>query len=582
MANIQNIPIDEKLRVSNPKINQNFQNLNNEITTNANNLEAHKTSKTAHAAQNITYSGKAVGNNVKDAIDNTNDRISEIVAQAGGDNTEIVDARGGYPVLGDRLNDMANDIDSRVKKDNLFVNIKDYGAKGDGVTDDTQAIQDAINDVISNGKGGRIFFPTGTYLLKSLQDLSLEPFAIRDPNLYIHDISNLQLVGTGATHLKASPPGNLSYVLLINNCKNIEISGINFVGDNMGLPPEENNAGLGLENIVGLRVANCTFSGFQGSYVVGDWIFNALIENCDFDVKSGTAFDHAFLQDYTVRNCRLRGNGKGENGFGTQGFQVHYDVPQANFNLTGEALTGGITNNVTLDNNSFSGFKTAVYFSDMVDSRIINNNLYNNFVKSEVNVWAIVLGNSQPSIAMSGIKIDRNIISGNGSDSANPHSGGGITITAGDSPGVHVDITNNDIFDNKTDGILVTSNNVTLRAKDNRLYNRNGNNQTVLFSGFSGLTTNSLVVDNEGFNPRSLNVLTPALPGGVGSNYSVTNSNPFPVMIYQRGGSGLHIVTPLGLDVAISGGDQSIIKLLPFHKIYFSTVNTTAWTWVGE
>lgn len=104
MADIKNIPLGEKLIVSNPKINQNFQNLNKEAVENASNLEAHKNSTTAHAAQNITYSGKAVGNNVKDAIDNTSDRISEIVAQSGDDNTEIVDARGGYQVLGDRLN----------------------------------------------------------------------------------------------------------------------------------------------------------------------------------------------------------------------------------------------------------------------------------------------------------------------------------------------------------------------------------------------------------------------------------------------------------------------------------------------
>lgn len=461
-------------------------------------------------------------------------------------------------------------------------NVKTYGAKGDGVTDDTQAIQSAIDDVISIGTGGIIFFPTGTYLLKTLQDLTLEPFAIRDPNLYVYEASNIKFVGTGGTVLKTAPPGNLSYILLLNKCTNIEISGIHFVGDNTGLPPAENNAGLGLENIVGLQVTNCSFSGFQGSYVVGDWIFNALIENCEFDVKSGTAFDHAFLQDYTVRNCRLRGNGKGENGFGTQGFQVHYDVPQANFNQTGESLTGGVTNNVTLDNNSFSRFKTAIYFSDMVDSRIINNNIFNNFIDSDSNVWGIVLGNSNPSITMTGIKIDKNIINGNGTNKTDAHSGGAITITAANSPGVTVNITNNDIFDNKTDGIYIASNNVTLRAKDNRLYNRDTSNQTVPFSGFVGLTVDSLVINNQGFNPRSLNVLTPAIPANTTSAAAVQNGNPFPVTIYQLGGTGIHIINPSGQDYTIAGGNQGTIKLLPYHKIYFATTNTTAWTWSGE
>lgn len=67
-------------------------------------IDQHEASTTAHPAQHITYSGAAPGNNVKQGLDNTYTRISEIVAQSGDDNTEIVDARGGYPVLGDRLN----------------------------------------------------------------------------------------------------------------------------------------------------------------------------------------------------------------------------------------------------------------------------------------------------------------------------------------------------------------------------------------------------------------------------------------------------------------------------------------------
>jgi hypothetical protein len=48
------------------------------------------------------------------------------------------------------------------------INVKDYGATGDGITDDTGAIQAAINKLEASG-GGTLNVPAGTYLLNSYQ-----------------------------------------------------------------------------------------------------------------------------------------------------------------------------------------------------------------------------------------------------------------------------------------------------------------------------------------------------------------------------------------------------------------------------
>jgi hypothetical protein len=51
-----------------------------------------------------------------------------------------------------------------VQKGSLVINVKDYGATGNGTTDDTAAIQNAINALPN---GGAVWFPTGLYKITS-------------------------------------------------------------------------------------------------------------------------------------------------------------------------------------------------------------------------------------------------------------------------------------------------------------------------------------------------------------------------------------------------------------------------------
>ena len=82
---------------------------------------------------------------------------------------------------------------------NYIYNVKDYGAIGDGITDDAQHIQNAINDCNNNG-GGIIFFPAGTYALSTALFNASTPGIASALMCYKNQI----LVGTKNTTLLAS------------------------------------------------------------------------------------------------------------------------------------------------------------------------------------------------------------------------------------------------------------------------------------------------------------------------------------------------------------------------------------------
>ncbi len=130
---------------------------------------------------------------INEEVENTTDRqvqlegtFDELVINAGNSNPEVaaarVDSTGkSHGTLGKRLNNFDSQIKDIEKQptlnypntlylkwidrfEALDVNVKDFGAVGDGVTDDSEAIQAAISYALSKNIY-RVIFPYGNYVI---------------------------------------------------------------------------------------------------------------------------------------------------------------------------------------------------------------------------------------------------------------------------------------------------------------------------------------------------------------------------------------------------------------------------------
>lgn len=111
-----------------------------------------------------------------------------------------------------------------MKKNNEAIySVKDFGAKGDGKTDDTLAIQNAI-DTVANKNGGAIYFPPGIYLVSHITIRSyIKLFS--HPTWSYHDDGavSIQLIKS-----------NYKNMVTLSDTRGVRISGLSFNGADIG------------------------------------------------------------------------------------------------------------------------------------------------------------------------------------------------------------------------------------------------------------------------------------------------------------------------------------------------------------
>ena len=164
----------------------------------------------------------------------------------------------------------------------LVVNVKDQGAKADGRTDDTAAIQAAIDKVA--GKNGTVLVPDGTYLVD----------AVGDNRLALKNDMTLRL-SKGAT-IKAIPNASEIYsVLTISGVSNVAVMGGTLEGD------RDQHGGKAGEWGMGIRVNRGAKRVMIGDMTIKDmWGDGVYIQDAsDVSICSITA-DHNRRQGMSI------------------------------------------------------------------------------------------------------------------------------------------------------------------------------------------------------------------------------------------------------------------------------------------
>lgn len=154
--------------------------------------------------------------------------------------------------------------------DTSLFDVTEYGAVGNGIADDTTAIQSAFNACHSAG-GGTVFFPTGTYKLTN------------QLICYSNQIIDLN----GSTILQGDSITNLlmgyctSDVTAYNGCHDVIVQNGTFDGGAY----EVNNTLVGFIHSKNITFRNCTFKNAYGAWhnVEVCACYNVLFDNCIFE-----------------------------------------------------------------------------------------------------------------------------------------------------------------------------------------------------------------------------------------------------------------------------------------------------------
>ena len=304
-----------------------------------------------------------------------------------------------------------------------IVNAKTYGAKGDGIQDDSPYINAAIAKAISLGQD--LFIPTGNY--KCIQFSTGSKILRLDQS----GIKKILIYGEAGTKI-TTPQSSGSILYIAYASTNIVIANIFF--ENTHAPTmNQTNAiqlcGTGLNSIQNLTIQNCRFEGFSTA-IGAQGVKGLTIQNCTFGSPNG--HDNAQINTQPAVFIWLNDNVNG------QCYNVKILNNVAN-GFTGSDITKLLTKR------PMDGFVFGIAYGILIKGNITNY-LSEEHIGLQTHV---TYPESKDSVLITGNQFYQSLPSGSMKNSALLTSNYGIRTDCN-----NVTITNND-FRDYTSGILV-------------------------------------------------------------------------------------------------------------------------------
>ena len=403
----ERIPYQEEQRIANEN-----ERKSNEINrqSNENTRQSNESSRQQYETQRrVEEDGRLTDEQVRVnaeniRIANENERLRKEIERQNAEELRQISYNSSLYGRMDEAEDRLDSVDSQLAQkasiDGLkYINVKDYGAIGDGITDDTEAIQRALDVAYKE-----VFFPKGTYLISNTLNVTshkkiygegrnntvikvcnefngsaMRGFDISNRRLFAIKISDLSII----THLNTISPcldlSNLSYSTLENVSVNVSGATHTNHADAIGInmtPTDTSFTFCGYNNFI-----DCFVSGFRhGIDIYGNDI---LIRGGFYNANSHIGINLCGGDVINIFNTEVSSNGRnypsdnrygiyiaGCNNVNIEGNWHEYNSPSAtNHDFNDLFIDEATCSNINISNSRFWIPSGNVYSTDLNSPR---------------------------------------------------------------------------------------------------------------------------------------------------------------------------------------------------------------------